>query len=154
MLLITCEAGRDRYAVESRHVAEVTSLLNEMEASPVAGIPVEVRGHVIGRGMPGYVLSPDMVVQDGSGFLPLLYTNPIPFGRAVFGFASAKKWLGREVVARGWYRRSPGPVIELREILHLRGRERARGWQWVTSYACSGLLLLVGVLVLAAGLAR
>ena len=65
-------------------VDEVTSLLERLDASPVAGIGVNVKGKIIGRGMPGYVLSPDLVVQDESGFVPILYRQPIPFARALF----------------------------------------------------------------------
>src|SRR5205085_6672930 len=98
-------------------VPEVTGLLERLDASPVRGIPVEVRGRIIGRGMPGYVLSPDMVVQDTSGFVPLVYLQPIPFARAWFGLARVEEFIGQDVVARGWYRRSPGPAMELREVV-------------------------------------
>ena len=42
----------------------------------MAGVVVRrVWGRVSGRGMPGYVLSPDLVIADGRGFVPLRYTN-------------------------------------------------------------------------------
>jgi uncharacterized RDD family membrane protein YckC len=55
-------------------------------------------------------------------------------------------------VARGWYRRSPGPRVELREVVAADGR-RARSFQWVAAYAASGLLVLAGVVVMVLGLA-
>ena len=57
---------------------------------------------------------------------------------------------GQEVVARGWYRRLPGPAVELREVQAADGR-RARTWSWVTRYLASGLLLVAGLLVMLAG---
>src|SRR5205085_867057 len=71
-----------RYPTEFVAVDEVTELLERLDAGPVKGIPVELRGTIIGRGMPGYVLSPDLVLQDTSGFVTLLYRQPIPFARA------------------------------------------------------------------------
>lgn len=151
-----------RYPTESYEpVAEVTSLLERLDASPVAGMPVEVRGRIIGRGMPGYVLSPDLVVQDGSGFVPLLYRQPVPFVAELFGLLRADRYFGREVVARGWYRRMPGPVIELREVRTVDGDAgagagepmRSRAWEWAARWAASGLVLAVGVVVAAVSVA-
>ncbi len=65
-------------------VDRVTSLLERLDASPAFGLPVSVRGRVLGRGAPGYVLSPDLVVQDESGFVPVLYHQPLPLVRSVF----------------------------------------------------------------------
>jgi Zn-dependent protease with chaperone function len=141
-----------RYPTGFQPVGEVTSLLERLDASPVAGIPVEVRGRVIGRGMPGYVLSPDLVVQDESGFVPLLYRQPLPLWATLFALFRAGDWLGSEVVARGWYRRLPGPAIELRDVHRADGSgKRARSWQWWARYAGSWLVVAVGLLLVAVG---
>ena len=142
-----------RYPSGFAPVTEVAGLLERLDASPVTGIPIEVRGQIIGRGMPGYVLSPDLVVQDTSGFVPLLYRNPIPFAAAWFGLFRVEGFLGQEVVAQGWYRRLPGPVIELKQVETRDGLRKARGWEWVARYAVSGLLLAAGVLVMLVGAA-
>jgi Zn-dependent protease with chaperone function len=139
-----------RYPPMYMPVDQVTSLLERLDAGPVAGIGVEVKGQVIGRGFPGYVLSPDLVVQDGSGFVPLLYRQPIPFAAALFGLFRVDKFMGQDVVARGWYRRTPGPVIELRDVRAADGRT-ARTWEWVARYAASILLAVAGVIVMLAG---
>jgi Zn-dependent protease with chaperone function len=133
-------------------VGEITSLLEHLEAGPVAGLPVELRGWVIGRGTPGYLLSPDLVIQDQSGFVPLQYRQPFPFARALFGLTKVQGYLGQEVTARGWYRRTPGPVVELREVTAGDGRH-TRTWPWVASYALSSVLLVVGLIVALAGVA-
>jgi hypothetical protein len=133
-------------------VEEITSLLEHLEAGPIAGIPVEVRGQVVGRGTPGYLLSPDMVIQDQSGFVPLLYRQPLPFVRALFGLRRIQRFMGQSVVARGWYHRTPGPVIELRDVRAEDGRS-ARTWWFQTTYAFSGLLLAVGLVVALLGIA-
>ncbi|HSS08268.1 MAG TPA: zinc metalloprotease HtpX [Acidimicrobiales bacterium] len=133
-------------------VEEVTSLLERLEAGPVAGMPVEVHGRIIGRGSPGYLLSPDMVIQDESGFVPLLYRQPIPFARAWFGLSKLRDYLGQHVTATGWFRRSPGPVIELREV-QADGGQTARTWWYPIAYGLSAVVLLVGIIVTLVGIA-
>ncbi|HEX2063943.1 MAG TPA: hypothetical protein VHE80_05945, partial [Acidimicrobiales bacterium] len=140
-----------RYPGAFTPVAEVTALLERLDASPVAGLGVEVKGRILGRGMPGYVLSPDLVVQDGSGFVPLLYRQPLPLVASLFALFRAERYLGQEVVARGWYRRAPGPVVELREVVAGDGT-RSRSWLWAARYAGSVLLVVVGLVVAVVGL--
>jgi len=127
----------------SRPTSRVTELLTRLDASPVTGLPVEVRGRIVGRGTPGYVLSPDLVVQDESGFVPVLYLQPWPLARSLFGLLRAPDLIDTDVVVRGWYRRSPAPVLELREMVPAEG-ERVRGFQWVLAYAAAVLIAAVG----------
>ena len=124
-------------------VDRVTSLLDRLDASPVTGLPVQVRGQIIGRGTPGYVLSPDLVVQDESGFVPVLYTQPWPFARTLFGLLRVPDLLGQEVVVRGWYRRTPAPLLDLRELVPASGR-RVRGFSWVVAYVLGAAFVLAG----------
>jgi Zn-dependent protease with chaperone function len=131
---------------------EITSLLERLDAGPVAAIPVQVQGRVIGRGTPGYLLSPDMVVQDQSGFVPLVWRQPIPFARAWFGLKKIQAYQGQPVVAKGWYRRTPGPVIELREVHAADGRS-SKTWWWAACYSASALLLGIGLIVALVGIA-
>jgi len=128
-----------RHALRPR----VTELLDRLDVSPVSGIPVEIRGRIVGRGTPGYVLSADLVVQDESGFVPVLYQQPWPFARSVFGLVRVPELLDTEVVVRGWYRRGPAPVVELRELVPEHGA-RVRGVQWVAAYALALGLTVVG----------
>ena len=141
-----------RYPGVFTPVSEVTSLLGRLDASPVAGIGVEVKGQVVGRGFPGYLLSPDLVVQDESGFVPLLYRQPLPLVGALFALFRVERYMGQQVTARGWYRRLPGPVVELRDVVAADGT-RSRSWEWVARFAVSVLLAAVGVVVALAGLA-
>src|SRR5438067_2135273 len=143
---------RIRYPTTFEAVDEVTSLLERIDASPVAGIGVNVKGRIIGRGMPGYVLSPDLVVQDESGFVPLLYRQPLPLWGSLFALFRADKYFGQEVMAQGWYRRLPGPAVELRGVIAADGTH-TRTYTWVTRYVASGLVLLAGLIVMAVGLA-
>jgi hypothetical protein len=99
--------------------------------------------------MPGYVLSPDLVVADEAGFVPLAYRQPVPFVASFFGLLRVPDWLGHDVVARGWYRRMPNPVIELRDVRTVDGGRQSRTWRWVVRYACAALVVVVGVVMVA-----
>ncbi|MGH9125601.1 MAG: M48 family metalloprotease [Acidimicrobiales bacterium] len=129
-------------------VDRVTSLLTRLDASPIRGLPVSVRGRVIGRGTPGYVLSPDLVVQDQSGFVPVLYRQPFPGARSFFATLRAGRYADQEVLVHGWYRRGPAPVLELRDITAADGTT-SRSRQWVAAYLLSVAILLPGLLMVA-----
>jgi heat shock protein HtpX len=144
--------GHPRAPGEHQPVTEIAGLLERLDASPVAGIPVELRGRVIGRGFPGYRLSPDLVIEDASGFVALAYRQPVPFLAALFGLFRAERFIGQEVVAHGWYRRAPGPVLELRWVAAGNG-QRARCFTWVARYALAAVLLFAGIVTALAGLA-
>ena len=104
--------------------------------------------------MPGYLLSPDLVVRDASGFVPLLYRQPVPFLASLFGLFRVPDYLGSEVVATGWYRRLPGPAVELRRVTRVADGRSSRTWEWVARYAASMLLAAAGVIVMLVGLGR
>ncbi|MDX6233357.1 MAG: hypothetical protein QOH68_2372 [Nocardioidaceae bacterium] len=136
-----------RYPTAFEPVDEVTSLLTRIDASPMKGIPVSLRGQIIGRGMPGYVLSADLVIEDGSGFLTLLYRQPLPFWGAMFALFKARRFQGQPVLVRGWYRRGPGPYVEIRDVVAADGT-RTRCWEWVVRYAGAVGLLVIGLFLL------
>ena len=141
-----------RYPAGRQQVGEVASLLERVDAGPMGGIPVEVKGRIIGRGFPGYRLSPDLVLEDESGFVPLVYRQPVlPFLATLFGLLRAEKFIGQDVVARGWYRRSPGPSIELQRMVAGDGRQ-ARSFTAHARYAGSAALVLIGIIATLVGL--
>lgn len=134
-------------------VSHLTSLLGRMDASPVTGIPVRIRGQVLGRGMPGYVFSPDLVVADTSGFVPVLYSNQLPLARAFFALCRAGAFANKEVVVDGWYRRDTGPYIELRRVTPVDGKA-SNNPQWMINYCLSVLCIAISAIVVAANFAN
>lgn len=89
------------------------------------------------------MLSPDVVVQDESGFVPVLYWQPWPCARSLFGLLRVPDLLDQDVVVRGWYRRNPAPVLELRTLVPERGRT-VRGIGWIGSHLLAAVLTLAG----------
>ena len=142
-----------RYPTGWEPVANLASMLERLDAGPIRGVPVEVRGRIIGRDSPGYVLSPDLVVQDRSGFVALRYRQPIPFAGGLFGLFRVPDFVGCEVVARGWYHRSPGPVVELQEVREIDTERSARCVMWRAKFGAAILMVVGGLATMAVGMA-
>ncbi|WP_261558829.1 zinc metalloprotease HtpX [Frankia tisae] len=127
-------------------VDEAASLLERLDAGPVGALPVSLRGRIVGRG--GYVASPDLVLADDSGIIPIVYLQPFPGARTFFGLTGADAFVDEEVLVTGWFLRAPGPYVELRSITAASGHT-ARSWQFVARYALSLAVFVAGAVLLA-----
>ena len=117
----------------------VASLLKLIKVSPVRSRPVTLKGRIIGRGEAGNIFSEDFVLKDRTG---LIYLNHEPFGLNIFfALFRYKKFRGKDVKVRGWYRRSPSPYIEVREIRSKETKSRS----YIYDYKLAACLLGLGV---------
>ncbi len=126
--------------------ATILDLLGELEVSHINCIPVALKGQIIGRGVPGLFWSKDLVLQDDTGFIRLLYRHPLGFPEWLFGAMRVKKLIGHHAEITGWYRRGPTPYIELREATLDNGtsvRCHYRNFAWVFPM----LFVLVGMAI-------
>lgn len=96
-------------------MAKVADMVGEVEVSHIRSIPVEISGHIIGRGVPGVFWSKDLIMQDGTGFLTIIYRQPLSIIEDLFGIFRAGKLIDKKGTFRGWYRRGPIPYFELKE---------------------------------------
>jgi len=94
----------------------VTDLLDELDISQMRPRAVELEGEVIGHGVPGAFWSPDLVLQDETGMMFLLYRSSVPFGRLFFAIRSADRLVGERVKVQGWYRRGLKPYVEIARV--------------------------------------
>lgn len=129
--------------------ARITDLLGELQVSRISAIPVKLTGQIIGRGVPGLFWSKDLVLQDESGFITLLYRQPISLLETLFGLISAKEMVGKQGTVRGWYRRGPTPYLELNNIDYTDGT-RSRCYRRHALWALAALVTLVGAALLCA----
>lgn len=106
--------NNERGAMAPRGVADLVG--EELEASGVHGVPCEVEGEIVGRGVPGLFWSKDLVLRDESGFLTLQYRQPIWGLELLFGILKAQRFVGQSVRVRGWYRRAPVPYVEIERL--------------------------------------
>ena len=123
--------------------ASVAALLKVVKVSPVRGVAAELKGTVIGRGTPGFVLSEDVVLQDKTGIVFLDYNQIFAIFNWWFAIARVPEMMGKEVVARGWYRRGPGPYFEVREISY--GGKTRTSYIYPAKLVWGGLLVAAGV---------
>lgn len=123
--------------------ASAASLLKQVKVSGVRGIRVKLSGKIIGRGIPGYLLSEDLVLQDKTGFLTLDYRQPMAFLQWIFALSAAGRLVGQEVEAEGWYRRAPVPYLELRSLRG--GGQQFNCYTLPAKFAFGGLLVAAAV---------
>lgn len=135
-------AGRMRFAYPSGSWPDgsVAGLLKQVKVSGVRPIPVRLKGTVIGRGSPGYVLGEDLVIQDATGFVVLDYEQPLRLFDFFFAVTRAKQLIGQEIEVEGWYRRAPVPYVQVRRLMWSGGQSVSRTLElrWIVT----GLLLV------------
>ena len=130
--------------------ANVNGLLGEVKVSGVRSIPCELKGTIIGRGNPGCIFSEDFVLRDRTGIMFLDYNQPLFIINKIFAIFKAKENFDKQVVVKGWYRRSPVPYVELYSM-EVDGKVKkcytyAFGWVWRIIF----LLITIGFFALVA----
>ena len=107
---------RRRYKKKEFKASTVESLLGEVKVSSVTAIPCELKGNIIGRGDAGYIFSEDFVIRDKTGIMFLDYNQPMWLINKIFAYFKAPSFIDKEIVVKGWYRRSPVPYVEIYEM--------------------------------------
>lgn len=92
---------------------KISELLSEVKVSGITCIPCVISGEIIGRGDPGYIFSEDFVIRDETGIIFLDYNQPLAIINKFFALLKSKKYMGKNVVIKGWYKRAPIPYIEI-----------------------------------------
>jgi hypothetical protein len=96
--------------------ARVNDLVEDLSVSQMRPRAVEIEGEIVGNARPGARWSPDLVLNDDSGSMFLLYRSSLPLGRLFFAFQTADRLVGEHVKVQGWYRRGRQPYIEIARI--------------------------------------
>ena len=91
----------------------VETLLHQVKVSDIRPIPCTIKGTVRGKGVPGYILSDDLVLQDDTGIIFLDHRQPLAIWEWIWGWMRGDSMIGKEITVQGWYRRSPMPYIEI-----------------------------------------
>lgn len=94
----------------------VASLVSKVKVSEVRPVPVTLKGKIIGKGVPGYIFSEDMVLQDQTGIIFLDYRQPLAIFELFFALLRTGDYIGKEVIVEGWYRRAPTPFVEIKKL--------------------------------------
>lgn len=128
----------------------VSDLLGEVKVSAITSIPCIVKGEIIGRGTPGYILSEDFVIRDETGIIFLDYNQPLELINKLFALLKSKKYINQYAVVKGWYRRSPVPYIEI-YTMTIDGKEK-KCYTYGFTIGLLITLLCIGAIILASSL--
>jgi Zn-dependent protease with chaperone function len=122
---------RVRFPSGSFPVMSVADLMSDPAASPVVGRPARLDGKAIGRVNPGFFAGEDVIYQDRTGLLPVDFRSMLGFiGDFFAGWKRVPKHIGEEGNVTGWFRRSMGGYIILKEMNSTKGQLRARPYFW------------------------
>lgn len=110
--------GRTLFAYPAEQFPDhsIASCLNYVKVSGIRGVPVSLEGTLIGRGVPGLIYSEDFVLRDETGILFVDYRQPLQIWEFLFGLLRNADYHDQQVELKGWYRRSPVPHVELKEL--------------------------------------
>ena len=93
----------------------VENLLGEVNVSHVTCVPAILKGTIIGRGNPGCIFNEDFVIKDETGIMFLDYNQPLTVINKIFAIFKSKEYFDKEVIVKGWYKRTPVPQVEIYE---------------------------------------
>ena len=124
--------------------AIIGSLIEDVEVSQMRPRAVRIRGEIVGKGVPGWFWSSDLVLRDPSGIIFILYRQTIPFARLLFAI-KAEDLIGTEVEIEGWFRRGLSPYVEMSRLTDKDGKRRRAYSRWV-QYILSALAFSLGLM--------
>ncbi len=133
-----------RYPNRKPERSDVLTLMNNLYASPVRGIPVQMEGKAVGRGQAGFVFSADLIMQDVTGIIYLHYTSILgALGNLFFAWRKVKDLIGQTVNVQGWFFRSNTQLV-IMQNLDSNGKQfksYARFWTYLSAVV---IALVVG----------
>jgi Zn-dependent protease with chaperone function len=120
-----------RYPFRTPQPATVMALMGDPGASPVRGRPVRLDGKAIGRVQPGFIAGEDVIFQDKSGLMAVDFRSMLGLlGNLFAGWKRVPKHMDQQGEATGWFRRSMGGYLVLRELKTTAGSLRAKPFFW------------------------
>jgi Zn-dependent protease with chaperone function len=135
-----------RYPFRTPRPATVMALMGDPGASPVRGQPVRLEGKAIGRVSPGFIAGEDVILQDKTGLMAVDFRSMLGLiGNLFAGWKRVPKHMDQAGVATGWFRRSMGGYLILRELNTTAGALRAKPFFWQVVLS---LIVIVGNVLL------
>jgi hypothetical protein len=139
-----------RYPSGPAPATTVAGLMTDPGASPVIGRPAQLTGKAIGRANPGFIAGEDVVYQDKTGLVTADFRSMLGFiGDLFAGWKRVPKHLGQDGKLTGWFRRSMGGYVIMKEMNSTAGVLRARPYFWqallsIIVIAATVFLLIAG----------
>jgi len=136
-----------RYPISIYPEMSVETLLHQVKVSDIRPIPCTIKGTVRGKGVPGYILSDDLVLQDDTGIIFLDHRQPLAIWEWIWGWMRGDSMIGKEITVQGWYRRSPMPYIEINTFTV--ENVTRRSYLWIFRYITAIAIIIIGGVMLA-----
>jgi hypothetical protein len=122
-------------------------LMGDPAASPVRGQAVRLEGKAIGRVHPGFIAGEDVIFQDKTGLMAVDFRSMLGLiGDLFAGWKRVPKHLNEPGSATGWFRRSMGGYLVLRELKTEAGALRAKPFFW--QVVLSLIVIVVNLIML------
>jgi Zn-dependent protease with chaperone function len=135
-----------RYPFRTPQPATVMALMGDPGASPVRGRPVRLDGKAIGRVSPGFIAGEDVIFQDRTGLMAVDFRSMLGLlGNLFAGWKRVPKHMDQDGEATGWFRRSMGGYLILRELKTTAGSLRAKPFFWQVVLC---LIVIIGTVFL------
>ena len=136
-----------RYPTSIYTEMSVKTLLHQVKVSDIRPIPCTVKGTVRGKGVPGYIFSDDLVLQDDTGIIFLDHRQPLAIWEWIWGWLRGDSMVGKEITVQGWYRRSPMPYIEINTFTVENATRKS--YLWIFRYVTAAAIIIIGGLMMA-----
>jgi len=141
-----------RFPSTDASVTTVAALMTNPAASPVIGRPAQLTGKAIGRANPGFIAGEDVIYQDKTGLLTADFRSMLGFiGDLFAGWRRVPKHLGQDGQLTGWFRRSMGGYIIMKELSSAAGVLRARPYFWQAAVSVAVILITAYVAIVGLG---
>jgi len=125
----------------------VVDLVTQINVSPVRPIPTIIEGTIIGKGVPGYYFSDDLFFQDETGLMYIDYRFGLSIVDFFWAITKVNRLIGQRVRIRGWYRRGPGPYLQI-DRLETETGKTYRNYSKHMTYITAVIFFLIGILLL------
>jgi len=133
-----------RFPQKDIEKTDIFSLMSDPYANPARGKSVELEGRVVGKGIPGYVFSEDMMFEDKSGILYLDYQAGIPIiGNIIFAWKKVREILGQPMKTKGWFFRSNIQNLVIDEFAY--NGEHIKSYNRFWGIAIGLLIIIIGI---------
>jgi Zn-dependent protease with chaperone function len=136
-----------RYPSETPKEMSTLGLMEDVYASPIRGKRRLLEGKIVGRGIPGYIFSKDLMFQDRTGLIYLRYEGLFPFlSNLIFALLKVNKLVGQEGKVDGWFFRNLAPRLELNFIKI--SERKFQSWVKFWAVAAGIFLILIGLYII------
>jgi Zn-dependent protease with chaperone function len=136
-----------RYPFRAPADTTVMALMSDPAASPVRAQSVRLEGKAIGRVNAGFIAGEDMIYRDKTGLMAVDFRSMLGFiGDLFAGWKRVPKHFDQPGSVTGWFKRSMGGYLVLKELSSTGGTLRARPLFWQV-FLC--LLVIAGSVFLA-----